>query len=362
MGSILVNAYTHQNLGDDLFLETLISKYPLKNFVIVGNEEKLSFLVKKDNVRIVDIMKASLLEKLLIKIKFLSPSRFKANKWGKFLQRNSGMFSCYLILGGSMFMERGNLDWTTSNLIVHKLTDSCKLIIGSNFGPFKSAAFYDFYKEYFKKFDLVIFRDSASKELFRDLKNIKYSTDFVFNLIDRWGNGIREKNSIGISVIQLDKREHLRGYKETYLNYLDNLIKRSIEQKRSCYLFSFCESEGDNFVVDHFSQKYKQVIPVYYKGDMDEFLKIYSKVETIVATRFHALVLSLLFNQKVFSVIYSDKTYNLIRDLEVAVEYSYIKDLDRHDISRLESLKQLDITNIKEKAGIYFTELDKYLS
>lgn len=361
MGNILINAYTNQNLGDDLFLETLISRFPSKNFIVVGKEEKLEFLTSRENVKVIDVTVANFFDKLFLKLNILSHSDFKLSKWKKFLKRNSIDISCYMILGGSMFMERGKLDFRTSNLIVSELSNASKLVIGSNFGPYETPSFYEFHKNYFKKFDLIIFRDSASKAYFPNFRNVIFSTDFVFNLSNKWQNELKEKNSVGISVIRLDNREHLKKYKDTYLSYLDGLIKSSLQQNRNCYLFSFCEAEGDNLVVNYFLEKYKEVIPVYYKGNLDEFLKIYSKVETIIATRFHALVLSLLFKQNVLSLIYSDKTYNLIKDLGVPINYKYIKDLNSNEQLPFDLLHPSDITDIKKEAAVYFSELDKYL-
>ncbi|MPS73224.1 MAG: polysaccharide pyruvyl transferase family protein [Chryseobacterium sp.] len=357
----LVNAYCKENIGDDLFIKILLDRYPSTNFIILGKKEKLSFLKENSNVKIENIYQLGPLEKVVLKFGIKNYNDIKRKKWNHFLERYKNKIDNYIILGGSMFIEEKNHNFETTELIFQNLNLAKKIVVGSNFGPYHTAKFYDFYKHNFATFDAVIFRDSYSKKLFDDVSSVRNLTDFVFNYNISKSFDEKIPNSIGISVINLSHREKIKKHEQDYLTFLRKIILDAKEENKECFLFSFCAAEGDDVIVKQLSQEFPFAKPVYYDGNIDSFLSVYSSMQTVVATRFHGLVLSLLFNQKVLGVIYSEKTLNLINDMDKNIKYIELDNLNRYHSNQLKELEVLDISKTISSATQYFETLDNFL-
>lgn len=54
-----------------------------------------------------------------------------------------------------------------------------------------------------------------------------------------------------------------------------------------------------------------------YKGNIEEFIKKYSKINYMVCTRYHSMILSTILRQKVYNLFYSKKTKNTIEDYRI---------------------------------------------
>lgn len=359
MKYILVNAYCKKNIGDDLFIKIFIEKYDHLNFIIIGNPNNLKFLNKYENIKIIDIYKLSYLQKFLIKFSIRNFDYYKNKKWNHFLNNYAKNISHYIILGGSMFMETINHNFETTDLINNKLKHSKKIVIGSNFGPFISNEYLSKYKEIFSSYNKVLFRDSYSANLFKDLSNVFNITDFVFNLKYKKNHII--KHSVGISVIDFEHRKSINKYSEDYYLFIKKVIQKSISDKKECFLFSFCKTENDEKAIKRLKTEFPHINTVFYDGNIEEFLKIYSSMESVVATRFHALILSLLFGQKTLSIIYSKKTRNLIKDLNNTIKYVELEDLNNFNLEELDNLQITNIDDVINQAQIYFEILDKEL-
>ena len=53
----------------------------------------------------------------------------------------------------------------------------------------------------------------------------------------------KEKNSVGISVIDLELREDLKHKEEEYIKFLVRNIEKFLQEGKNIYLFSFCKEE-----------------------------------------------------------------------------------------------------------------------
>ena len=99
--------------------------------------------------------------------------------------------------------------------------------------------------------------------------------------------------------------------------------EKFIDEGKEVYLFSFCEHEGDLRTIDRildlmddYYQARVNIIDYSGKsGDLYYFVKLYSRMERTICTRFHSLVMSLVFKQELMVVSYSDKLNNLLDDL-----------------------------------------------
>ena len=246
--------------------------------------------------------------------------------------------------------------------------DKPKYIIGANFGPFKTSQFYDNYKKYLANYTDVCFRDQYSLDMFQELSNVRIAADVIFGL--RYEGKKKIKKSIGISLIELENRENLKGYADNYYSKMVQVIEEYIEKQYSITLFSFCEFQGDlnaiKKVVSKIKEQYRNKINIInYDGNIQKFLDEFSSMEIIIGTRFHACVLSQKFNQGLYPIIYDQKTMNLIKDINLDSFYCDIKEIKDFDVKKLVDVIDMNkidnINDLQINAEKQFYELDKFL-
>jgi colanic acid/amylovoran biosynthesis protein len=358
---ILVNAYFSNNLGDDLFLKVLFDRYPMVDWYLLTPDTIYKKTFKQyPNVNIIRNLSVNILG--IRKIDLFHKLNYHLLKFSKY----DGL----VIIGGSIFME--GRSWRRS-LEERRLLPSTfskfnkkSFIIGANFGPFKDDQFVQYHHDFFSEFEDVCFRDSKSYDLFNDLKNVRSAPDVVFNLEN--DETILKEKSIGFSLINLENRKELKEYDEIYKRKMIELIKNKINDGFQIKLFSFCEKEGDltmaNFVRTNLEIKYRDKVEIVnYEGNIHEFIGKFQSCETIFGTRFHAVILALLNNQKVFPLIYSDKTYNVLLDLGAADNCCFINEMNTLDVSKIvPHSKRVDLDAIKNNARKQFESLDLFIA
>ena len=121
MKKIFIDAYTKMNLGDDMFLISLVRRYPNVRFVTsaegkytlsYSGEKKLSVVKRRKKNRV--------LRQLEYMIKY----------------------DGYIKLGGSIFMEKpGGKKLSPIPRLISKIFNRNKFVIGANFGPYYSDNF-----------------------------------------------------------------------------------------------------------------------------------------------------------------------------------------------------------------------------
>lgn len=356
MKKILINAYLAYNFGDDLFLKIIFERYPDVIFTISKAGKKYKQLFKKyKNVRVENTLIHRAFRKLNIK-----------------QEDKSFNYDALVYIGGSIFMQFE--EWKNQFKEREKLMESffnagkSVFVVGANFGPFQDIHFADLYREKFIKCTDVCFRDKYSYNLFKDLNNVRVASDIVFQL--KSGDTTKIKNSIGISVISLEGRKELEKYQKIYNLKIKEIIEKCIQNGKVIKLFSFCDEQGDmsaiKSIIDIIDEKYhKNISTVNYCGNIDEFLREFSSVENIIGTRFHACILSQVFNQGLYPIIYSDKTYNALEDMELEKEYTYIKglhNLDTNYVIDVISDNKLKSKKVYLDSENQFKVLDEYIN
>ena len=201
------------------------------------------------------------------------------------------------------------------------------------------------------------------------MSNVRYCQDIVFQLKKNRNNNVLKK-SIGFSVMDFSNREDIDGkLNRVYIQKVQEAIEWHSKLGYDIYLFSFCKAEGDEKAIEAIKSALPPGIEcsVYlYNGDIDDFLSIYSSMETMVTLRFHSLILSVLYGQKIYPLIYSNKTLNVLKGgLHYSGPYKWLTDLDTWNPRKL--LQEAIVVNYDSdefalSAERQFMLLDKFLN
>lgn len=351
---ILLLGYMKRNLGDDLFIAMLLNRYNDIDFVVREASPKYSE-------------------------PFKCYKNFKTVKAeGKIVDFDVSDYCACVYIGGSVLSE--NKNGLTNQKTINGVVENCKknkvpfFYMSSNFGPYQTKEFYNECEKTIKMIDGICFRDKYSYEEFKKYKSVNYATDVVFSL-DMKRNKII-KNSIGISIIDLSlssRSEEFQNIDKDYCEMLKRNIINFIDNGKKVYLFSFCEYEGDlnaiNRIIDLLPESYKtKVNIVQYTGkeyNLYDFVKKYSMMEKMICTRFHSLVLSLLFRQDFIVVSYSKKLEKLLCDIPQKFKYVDIdKKINKLNIE-LDWFNKIDEDNLDSLVNSsynQFSQLDKKLN
>ena len=349
MKKIFVMAYLRNNLGDDMFVMELLNRYPdVEFYVEVVDMKYAKALEKKNNVKII------------------------INENETFEKIDINQYDGYVYIGGSIFMEGGkvyNLDEGCLEFV-----KKCKILnkpfyyIGSNYGPYQTEKYFNLSKETFKQCTDLCFRDQYSYNLFKDISTVRYAPDVLFSYEIEECN--KEKDTIGISIIDLEIRENLRHKEDEHIQFLFNNINFYLKNGKNIYLFSFCNDEGDEKAIQKILNKFKnsdyknRITVVRYNENIEEFLAIYKKMEYMICQRFHSLVLSYICNQKFYVISYSQKICNIIKELNLCDKYIKLEEITAQKTIALEDfydVKEENLEGIKKKSLEQFRELDKFL-
>ena len=87
--------------------------------------------------------------------------------------------------------------------------------------------------------------------------------------------------------------------------------------------------------------------------------------QIVVGSRFHANILGLVLNKTIIPIAYSDKTINVLKDINFKGPILDIRDLEQFnfDFPTEEELNyKLDISEQRKNAELHFKELDKVLN
>lgn len=370
---VFVKFFSEVNLGDDLFLKILFERYPDTQFFISANCKYKDIFKNYRNVNVIEenrITKGSLsknFDKLYLLItKYLFPSLYVAKIKNNIYKQYKSIIDnhdVFLSIGGSIFMQKKILP-TYGNIELYSLLVNSPIkliIIGCNFGPYITSKYRDAFKNIFAKAHDVCFRDTVSYNLFNELQNIRYSPDVVYNL--NLSKSQKIVNSVGFSIIA-----PLKGMNHnSYINKFRELIESYLGKNYKVFLFSFCNKQGDNKIIDEIISPFYQnenIHTVYYNGNINNFLKEYSSVERMFCCRFHSMILSMLYGQKIYPIIYSDKMTYVLNDISYNGQYVKIQDFHAQDVRELiQDIDQncYDISNeILESVG-QFKTLDELL-
>ncbi len=355
MRRVYIKAYCQQNLGDDLFVQALVRRYPNVSFRLFATPSMTKAFYGEPNLKFTSSFEFFIF-RILRKLKLID-----INSVHQYFHKK---YHVEIRIGGSIFIEPSAWSMLEEKDKDHDFAD---FYIGANFGPYRSQSFFDTVKEKLERSKDCCFRDTYSQKLFDCLPNVRYAPDVLlgYKYLPKQEKG----NGLGISVISLDNRSNLANMADNYYRTIGEVCNFCIEQKISVSLFSFCNAEGDRHAIDEIL-KYvdirEKVDICEYTGDTSVFLSEMNKCEYVLATRFHAMILGWAMEKKVMPILYSDKQRTVIDD------FGYngpIWDLLAGQNISVDELihscfenKKYDISEFIEASEMQFAAVDDYLN
>lgn len=370
MKKILVNAYLNSNLGDDLFLEELFSRYPYTQFYLRSNRVYEKKFKKHKNVY---ILKNKVGNKIYNTFLKLSKKILKSNEKVKMkdIKINYGNYDGYINIGGSIFIDKDGEHFKRNTSIYNEFLKRSKpvFILSCNFETNFKKELYDSYKNYFNqikdktKFD-ICFRDSYSYNLFKECQVVRMAPDIIFGF-KKFDTS--KKKKLGISPIDLTNRNLFEDTKEEYYKKIafeaNSFLNENINNE--VVFFSFCKKEGDLKAIKNIQSRLEnqnRTKVLNYKNNINKFINEFSECEKIIATRFHAMILSLIMDKKTYPFIYSEKMKNVIKDIKFGDEFYDIVSKNDNYIDGIDNdIHNLILKQTKNNSELQFLKLDKYL-
>lgn len=357
MHSVYVKGYFEKNLGDDLFFKILINRYRNTKFYIYTKNDYSN--IGKNLINKYSIINA--IENKMIQ-------KFSKNNYCLPIEKKIAKSTEFIIqIGGSLFMERSGINWKENSDFLYKKIKKKYFILGSNFGPYITEE----YKEYFRSIFLnavdVCFREKKSYEIFEKNSNIRVASDIVFSL-DIANVKIKENKKVIISVINCEKKG-LEKNKKKYEEKIIELMKFFIGKGYKITLMSFCSKEGDEEEIESILNKcdielIKNIETYYYRGKIDEALNILADSQIIVGSRFHANIKGLVLNKTIIPIAYSKKTTNVLKDLNFkgkVIEINNIEQFIVNELSEEDLSYKCNVDNAIINAQEHFKKLDEIL-
>ena len=338
---IYVDAYLAKNLGDDLFINILTTRYPEHKFYAISKGEK-GYNTK--NFKVYSNM-------YIFKI-------LKKFQWEKYLANH---YDTVVTIGGSMFMERGDTNRDFS------MGKNKRYVLGINFGPYKTQEYYNNIHNMLSNVEDVCFRDKYSYTLFKDLPNVRQAADIVFSM-DTANIKITNRKRAIISIIS-PKDKIDEKYEEKYEEKMLELITFLIKKEYEICLMSFCKNENDEEEIEKIYNKIqenqkKKVEKYYYNGNIEEALNTIADSQLVVGGRFHANIIGLCLGKSILPVLYSDKTLHVLEDMQINTPIIDIRNLESFDIKSItddDLTRHYDVEKQKEDAQRHFERLDLQL-
>lgn len=331
------------NLGDDLFVITLCQRYGECIFFIIESEPYTNTFKSFKNII---LCKRNEIENLKIDLQIL--------------------------LGGSLFMQPNDvkyIDYKYEGTVKERISSNIPfIIIGANFGPYTERKHFELYKSWFSTLDDICFRDKQSYELFKDLQNIRWAPDVVFN---HKINKYKRIKAVSISCIYNNKRMGLAEYsQEKYLKQLAEISMEYIKQGFEIKLVSFCIHQEDTKAVEeiisYIPKQYRKCVrwSEYNGNNLNEFLSFFLETQYILGTRFHSIVLGWLAKVPTFPIVYNIKTDNVLKSYGFKGSYINIENIDKTTFNFIDKNRKdnyvLETSQLIQMANEQFDFLDRY--
>ncbi len=338
MKKVLLKAYMHNNLGDDLFVYMLLKRYK-DNFYTYEYERNYT-LSKFENLSYEKNGIENLIDRCFSK--FLKKYDYTELK-------NKKKYDLLVDIGGSLFIENGNYDFWKKRSLNYEKNYIPYYILGSNVGPWKNKEFPKLLENnIFKNAEDVCFRDKNSYDLYSHLPNIRYASDIVFSLGDYLNLNNNSEKVVLFSIIDL-KYKGLDT--EAYENKMVEMINYFQENNYKVKLMSFCKREGDEKAIERICNKINfadKLEKYFYNGNIEEAIDIINSSEIIVGSRLHSNIVGIALDKYIIPIAYSKKTVNVLNGIGF-----------KGKIFKADKISELDIREVMNNINLYKVDREK---
>lgn len=301
---VYLNFFNKGNLGDDLFVRIVCKEFREFKFVTVGNPKYKHLFSNIKNLNYIAIPHTGFI--------FKKQSR------------------TILFPIGSGFMEPSPAKKTREKERHDSFFIEKTIILSSNFGPYKSKEFLSYYKQLFNKALFVSFREKNSFDLFSKLpnKNIYLFPDLAFlapslNETFSCKNKTRDLVIIPTNIYKDMDCDSIQK-SNAYIVSIRRFLQKYSDKYDKITFINFCNEQGDGDITNKILSPFNQIKDKVEIIDYDSSAKLLEILNTIksaslvVSSRYHGVILGLAYHVKTISVSYSDKTKNVLSDLNLS--------------------------------------------
>ncbi len=361
--SVMLYGYYGMNLGDDLFFEKLLTRYPDVMFFVYFSQNYRAFFEKYDNVKFYAIEDDFVRRINQIGTKVKIRELFEL----LLLMRSDATVH----IGGSIYQQVGdyNLDYNMRKR--RKQPFKPFFSISCNFGTFKDQTFKNMWRRQFVKYKDICFRDKYSYNLFSDIKAVRYAPDLLFSY--KKPDAAEIAGSVAISVFNpfLEIRKISPAVGEAYRATLVKTICDLVSQGRQVSLVGFCTFEGDSAFIDdlleHIPLKIREYVCVknYSFETKQDIINLLASSEYIIGTRLHSIILGLAWGKKVIPIIYNSKIKHILCDIKYNQLTIDLDEISKYAQSGLAQyfgdISPFDANELSNSDELQFERLDKFL-
>lgn len=300
--NIFLEAFVDTNFGDNLFVHTVVSRYPQHTFHMLprkGYETSYQLLLEQEN-----------------NIQLISPEKAET-----FITEMNAM----MVVGGDMFWEGTYLTWLKYVRAIKKEKGPV-IFMGMSLFPQYSFKTRFFLRLLFHQVDAIVVRETQSAEQAKKIAPkaaVITATDMAFTTdVTDIKKEAAEAGVLGISV----RKKIPRDTKDAYAQYCACMAETAVsylEEDDTHTIRFLALSKGvfdDEAVAKEIlalcPEKYRarmQMIP--FKGNVTAYIQEMQKCEKLLCTRFHALVFAILLRKPFVPVIYEEKMRRLLNEI-----------------------------------------------
>lgn len=333
MKKILLDFYSCRNLGDDLFVKIFSDYFRDCHINLIVNLRYTPKNLRKN----VKIHPFSLAHTIVGKIQSIlgwdskiSAEMQKYLIWQR--RRIEKKQDAVVLIGGSVFMGKKSnrqkeIPFRTEEhpefIITGRLQNrSNRFVIGANLGPAYSSEYWDNIKSVLRNYNHVCLRDYSSYCMVKELPHVQYAPDILF-LTSRPEVDCGER--VVISVIDIRRYTLDGSIISSYYTLLQEAIQYFRGKNIPVTLVSFCERDGDEEAIAVLLTRIKDkddISTCFYRGDIQEILRIFAGASYVIGSRFHSVILGILYGKPVFPVSYNCKIENYLADLQFQGKYA----------------------------------------
>lgn len=360
---VMIYGYYGVNLGDDLFFEKLITRYPDTMFFVYYNQNYRAFFERFDNVKFYACE---------------DPLVCKIVGWGN-KHKIYDLFELLLLkrsnasvhIGGSIYQQVGDYELDYKLRKRRKQPFKPFYSISCNFGTYNTEDFKIMWRKQFKKYKDICFRDKYSYDLFSDLKCVRQAPDLLFSY--KFDTVEEISGSVAISVLDpfIENRGIDKAAAEAYCCALNKTVCDLVNSNKKVTLVGFCDLEGDGAFIskllDRLPENIREAVGVvnYSFDTKAQTLNALSSAEYIIGTRLHSVVLGMAMGKKVLPITYNKKINYILGDIgynQPVIKIDEINEYQNTGFAKLlETVSHFDVSGLNNSDDLQFAKLDKFL-